>query len=165
MVSFGHTAMGSAVGIATYYYLGGQNPALGLFLSGAAGTVSHYFTDFIPHGHFIRPRDFKKKIFQIVIFDLAFSVLLFSGLAYLSFGADLKLLYVLFGIGGAQLPDVLDGLIYSGVLPQKGFFKLENQFHNVLHWHGSGNKALMWGVLDIWQVLAVLLSLWLILNY
>ncbi len=53
MVGFGHTAVGATVGLITYSYLASDKDLEGLVIAGAAGVISHYITDFIPHGHFV----------------------------------------------------------------------------------------------------------------
>ena len=165
MVAFGHTAVGASVGLLSYQAFGQNNPIVGLFGAGTLGVISHYVTDFIPHGHFMKTKDFQQKIFWVILFDLLLSIIIFSYSGFASSGISLKLFYILFGIGGAQLPDVLDGLIYIKVLPRKGFFKIENNFHQWLHWHGKGENALTIGLRDTWQLLAILLSLYLILGH
>lgn len=165
MVAFGHTAIGTTMGLLTYKAFGEINPVFGLLTSSAAGAISHYITDFIPHGHFIRHRDYRSKILFIIIFDLFFGIATFLTAAFWSEGFGLRFLYIMFGIGGAQIPDILDGLIYMGYLPKKGLIKYENSFHQWLHWHGSLDKALMLGAIDIWQLSAVILALFLTLTY
>lgn len=159
MIAFGHTAVGSAIGLATYQLIGDTDIALGLITAGALGIVSHYITDFIPHGHFFKEREYKSKVIYAIIFDLFLSVLLFLGVAQAIGDNPKQLLYILFGIGGAQLPDVLDGLMFLNLLPKIGIFKKEFNFHRKLHWHGAGGKTLMFGILDIWQISTVILSL------
>src|SRR5258708_3783439 len=159
MVSFGHTAVGTVVGLSTYHYFGDQNPALGLLAAGSAGVISHYITDLIPHGHFFKFSEYGKKVRYIIIFDLFLSIALFLYLSYLRFGLMVGLFYILFGIGGSQLPDVLDGLIYTKALPKSGFLKLENRFHQSTHWHGTLYKTLPWSIWDIWQVGVAVIAL------
>ncbi len=164
MIAFGHTAIGAVVGLYTYQLIGDSDPLKGLITAGSVGVISHYIADFIPHGHFFRPKDNKKWLTIVIIFDLFLSLAIFSGLAHLKFGLSLELLYVLFGIGGSQLPDVVNGLVSVGSLPNKGIFRLEDRFHNnVIHWHGFKNNALLWSKTDIWQVSVVIISLILIL--
>lgn len=157
MVAFGHTAVGSLVGLAAYSVLQDQNPAMGLVTTGALAVVSHYITDFVPHGHYIPHQQFKQKVLYAVIFDFLLSFVLFMSLAYLSYGLNLKTLYILFGIGGANLPDVLDGLYYLKVIPNRGIFKIENRFHQSTHWHAVWKKGVLidglpLGKKDIWQL-------------
>lgn len=163
MVSFGHTSTGSVVGLLVYNLIP-DRPIEGLLLAAVIGVISHYVFDFIPHGHWFAHKDYKKKVFNVIIFDLLLFFLIFAGLAYYRLGLTTPFLYILFGIGGAQLPDVLDGLIYINVVKKKGFFKIENDFHQATHWHGSLSKNLIWGKRDIWQVIILTLSLFIIWN-
>lgn len=156
MVSFGHTAVGSLVGLAAYHYFGDQNTTLGLTTTATAGIISHYLTDLIPHGHFFRHQQFKRKVIYVIIYDLFVSIILFLFVSYSQFGLRKPFFYILVGIGSSQLPDVLDGLIYSGLISPKGVIKVENDFHKLVHWHGSLEKSLLWGKRDIWQIMVAL---------
>lgn len=162
MVSFGHTGVGIIVAVTAQHYLGQGDLVTGLLITGTVGVISHYITDCIPHGHFTMPKNYKKGIRNIIIFDLFLSVLLFLGAIYLKEGFSQKLLYALFGIGGSQLPDVLDGLIYTGFLKAKGLLKTENKFHESTHWHGKEDKTLLLGKKDLWQLAIVLIAFFLI---
>lgn len=157
MIAFGHTAVGTIVGVSAYQILGTGDLLSGLIITGTAGVASHYLTDVIPHGHFIRNIR-KDNILPIIFFDLLLSLVLFTTLAFYKNGFAPEFWYILFGIGGAQLPDVLDGLIYIKVLPAKGIIKYEFYFHQLLHWHGNGQKTLILGLRDIWQLLVVLFA-------
>lgn len=158
MVAFGHTAVGAVVGL-TVYNLGIHNPTIGLISAGAAGVVSHFIADSIPHGHFFKFSQFKQKIIAAITFDLFLSIVLFSSLAYYKFGLGFEFFYILFGIGGSQLPDIFDGLIYLKILPNQSLLKLENQLHLAAHWHGAKENALIWGPRDIWQIITLVISL------
>lgn len=162
MVAFGHTAIGVIVGVASYKYLGQTNLVEGLVITGAAACVSHYLADSIPHGHFIKFGNYKIGIGSIIVFDLVLSILLFLGIGYLKYNFSEKLLYLMFGIGGSQLPDVIDGLIYTHAIKPKGLFKIEDDLHHLTHWHGNGPRALLLSIRDIWQVFVVLIALFLI---
>lgn len=165
MIAFGHTAIGAAVGIAAYQLIGPNVPPLeGVLLSGVAGTVSHYVLDAVPHGHFFVGGDFRKQIKPVLIFDLGLGVCLFVVWSLASVRTSLVFLFILFGIGGAQLPDVIDGLMATGWLPRRGLLKTEHAFHQATHWHGGGENGLLWGKRDVWQVLVVILSLVLIMK-
>ncbi len=163
MISFGHTAVGVIIGVSTYQFLGQGDLATGLVLSGTAGVISHYLMDAIPHGHFSMPHSYKKNIVPIIIFDLFLSLIIFLGGAYLRVGFGDKLLYVMFGIGGSQLPDVIDGLIYTKIIKAKSLIKVENKIHEAMHWHGQDNKTLLLGIRDIWQIVVILLALFLVI--
>lgn len=164
MIAFGHTAVGVLVGVTTYQLLGSGDLATGLVVTGTAGVVSHYITDFIPHGHFLKSIT-RKNIVPIIIFDLFLSILLFVGMSLYEYGFNNEFWYILFGIGGAQLPDVLDGLIYIKVFKPVGIVKYEYRFHQFLHWHGIGNNVLLLGKKDLWQLIVVLFASFVILNY
>lgn len=154
MIAFGHTAIGTAVGLYTTTIT--SDPITGSLTALGVGIASHYVADFIPHGHLfgINTKNYKTKIVQAILFDLFLSLIIFTVFAYLKFELNNTFLFILFGIAGSQLPDVLDGLIYLKFLPKKGFFKAENNFHQFLHWHGREEKSLKWEFLkrDWWQV-------------
>lgn len=156
MLAFGHTAIGSAIGIVVYQQFGGSNTLQGLALVAGSGIISHYIADAIPHGHFIKSTEYKKKAHLAIIFDLFLSVMIFLGLIFFLDGFSLKLVYMIFGIAGAQLPDVLDGLIYIDKVPNNGVIKIENSIHQAMHWHGQREKALPLGIRDVWQLSVVL---------
>lgn len=158
MVAFGHTAVGVIVGVTAYNYFGQSNSINGLVATGALGVVSHYIADFIPHGHFFKPDKFHKYIMPVIIFDLLIPIVVFLGITYFKDGFSGKLLYIMFGIGGSQLPDVIAGLGLAGFIKAKGPLKIEERFHEGLHWHGSGSDALLLGLIDIWQALMILIA-------
>lgn len=161
MIAFGHTAVGTIVGVSVIKLGLPSEQALPIALG--IGIISHYMADFIPHGHFFKAREFKSaKILLAIVFDLFLSLLIFSALSLYLFGFSNNLLVILFAIAGSQLPDCLDGLIRIDVIPKKGLIKNEFRFHQLVHWHGRENNGLMWGKLDIWQVLTVFLGLYLL---
>lgn len=159
MIAFGHTAVGVIVGVSAYQFLGHGDLATGLVTSGSVSFASHYLMDAIPHGHFFMSNDYRKSIVPIVIFDLFFSLVIFLGGVYLQNGFGDKLFYVMFGVGGSHLPDVIDGLINIKIIKARGLLKIENNIHQRLHWHGRGNKTLLLGLRDIWQLLIIMISL------
>ncbi len=163
MISFGHTAVGVIVGVTFYQFLAQGDLATGLITAGSVGFVSHYVMDFIPHGHFFRPKDFNKSILPVIFFDLLGSIALFLGIIYLKEGFSQKFLYIMFGIGGSQLPDVIDGLMRIKMIKTQGVLKIEYDFHEVLHWHGRGSNTLLLDFRDIWQVFIVLIALFLVI--
>lgn len=162
MVAFGHTAVGTLVGLGVFHYFGSTDPVNGLVIAGTAGVISHYIADFVPHGHLLRHDEFKSKVYLEIIFNLFLSIALVLGIIIWKEGLDLKFWYVFFGIVGSQLPDVLDGLIYIDVLPKKGLLKIENNFHASTHWHGAFKNALLWNFKrrDIWQVAVGVITLY-----
>lgn len=163
MIAFGHSAVGVIVGVTTYEFLGQDGLASGLIITGSIGIISHYLADFIPHGHFFKPNEYKKNILPVIIFDLLLPIILLLGIIYGRYGLSEKLLYIMFGIGASQLPDVIDGLVYIKILKAKGLIKIENNFHQALHWHGKGSKALLLGLRDTWQLLIILFALFLVI--
>lgn len=163
MVATGHTAVGVIIGITAYQFLGRGDLASGLVITGTLATAFHYLTDFIPHGHFFMPKDFKKYIKPVIIFDVLLPAVLFLSAIYLQSGLGEKFLYILFGIGGSQLPDVIDGLLALRKTKVTGLLKDENNFHQTLHWHGQGSKTLLLGLRDIWQVLLVIAAIFLVI--
>src|SRR6185437_485531 len=166
MVAFGHTALGAGVGLLIYKLIGQSlPPAEELILAGAAGVVSHYVMDTVPHGHFFVKGDFRKQVKPVLLFDLGLGILLFAFWSLINLGLSQAFWSILFGIGGAQLPDVVDGLMGAEVLPAEGFLKTEHEFHQSTHWHGSGENGLLWGKRDIWQIVVAVISLAIIYLY
>lgn len=163
MVAIGHTAIGVIVGTTVYKFLGQGDLASGLIIAGAAAVALHYLVDAIPHGHFFKMKDFKKSILPVIIFDVLFPIILFLGAIYLKDGFGEKFLYIMFGIGGSQLPDIIDGLIYIKMLKTNSLLKIENGLHQRLHWHGRGSTTILLGLRDIWQVLIILIALFLVI--
>ena len=162
MIAFGHTAVGTLVGLATYQAFGSNDPVLGLTVATGAGIISHYVTDTIPHGHFFGAEDYHQKIVYAILFDFALSLIVFFLAAYLSNPDYLRIGYIMAGIAGAQLPDILDGLVFTGYIPKKGIIKKEVDFHELTHWHGKNENVLLLGLSDIWQLTVVIISLVLI---
>lgn len=164
MVAFGHTAVGAIVGVISYKTFGQGDIALGLISTGFAGWISHYLADLMPHGHFFREEGFEKKIIWVIIFDLLLPILLLLGFAHYFNNSYIKILYIVFGIGGAQLPDVLGGLRKLELLPKIYILNREYNFHMSTHWHGTKDKTLLWSLKDIWQVLTFILAILLLIN-
>lgn len=162
MVAIGHTGVGVIVGITAFEFLGNNNLASGLIITGAAGIISHYLMDFIPHGHFFGPGKFKKYILPVIIFDVFLPIALILGGIYLKNGFSEKLLYIMFGIGGSQLPDIVDGLIYSGKIKTNSLLRIENSFHEAMHWHGRDTHTLLIGLRDVWQLVVILAAVFLV---
>lgn len=163
MIAFGHTAVGTLVGLYGYNAFGLSSPVEGIAITTGISFASHYLLDLIPHGHFFPGTQYKKKIMGAIIFDFLASVLLFTSILYFREGLSLKFLYVLFGIGASQFPDIIDGLMFTGYLPTKGLLKLETTFHQSMHWHGKGDKTLLLGFRDIWQIIIIVCAFLLIL--
>ena len=162
MVALGHTAVGVIVGVTGFQLFDQTDLIGGLAITGPSRVISYYLGDFIPHGHFVGPDKIKQNLLPIIIFDLLLPIVLLLGAVYLRVGFSDKLLFVLFGIGGAHLPDVLDGLLMINLIKAKGIIKMENDFHQALHWHGTGSKTLLLGIRDIWQIIMVFLAWYMI---
>ena len=163
MVAWSHSAVGATVGLITYQKFAQTNPILGLVITPLAGMASHYIADFIPHGHFVKASQIKKYLIPILIFDVFLSVALFLGVIYLKEGVSLKFLYILFGIGGSLLPDVIAGLSAYKKHHKNLVIKIEEEIHGATHWHGYHDKSLMLGVYDVWQLTVVIFSFLLLL--
>lgn len=158
MVAFGHTAVGTIIGVAAYQLIGQGDVAVGLIAAGGAGVLSHYLMDFMPHGHFFREKDYKKYINWVIAFDLSLPVILLLLLAHYLGRNPLEILYILFGIGGAQLPDILTGLRKLDLLPNYQFFKTEDEFHQKTHWHKKFYTSSPFNITDFWQLLMLVLA-------
>lgn len=102
---------------------------------------------------------FEEKIIWVIIFDLMIPIIFILSLAHYFGESYTEILYLVFGIGGAQLPDVLSGLRNIRLLPKKGFLNKEFNFHMSTHWHGQNENALLISAMDIWQVLMFLLAI------
>ncbi len=164
MVAFGHTAVGTLVGIAAYQVFGQGDIALGLIATGFLGILSHYLMDFVPHGHFFRgSKNYEKLIIWVIILDLALPVIFLLGMAHLLGKSGTEILYILFGMGGSQLPDIIDGLRWINLLPEYRLLKIESDFHQSTHWHGKEEKALLFSYPDSWQIAVFGLALWAII--
>lgn len=165
MVAFGHTAIGVIVGAASYQVLAKSDIALGLILTGIFGVVSHYLMDLVPHGHyFTGMKSYDKLIIWVIIFDLLLPIIFILTLAHFLNKSGTEILYLVFGIGGAQLPDVLDGLKRIRLLPKINLLEAENKFHASTHWHGKEEQALKFSYLDVWQVTVLFLSLFILIR-
>lgn len=162
MIAFGHTAVGAAVGLQVYHLSSSSEPVLGLILAGSSGMLSHYIMDIIPHGHFFVDRKYNyfRNTALTLLFDLLLGVIIFGGIPFLDGGPSLIFWYIMFGIGGAQLPDILDNLIHLKILPRWGLLKLENHYHQETHWHGKHENGLLMSKWDLWQLSTIIASAW-----
>lgn len=165
MVAFAHTSVGIIIGTLAYQNLGAGNPVTGLLITGFAGLISHYLFDFIPHGHFFRGDvSYRKFIIWVMLFDLLLPFLFFAGASYYLGKSPLEILYLLFGVGGSQLPDVLAGLRNFKMIPRPAVLTAEFNFHMSTHWHGQGKKALLFTLRDFWQVSLFVIALYLLIK-
>ena len=99
----------------------------------------------------------------MIVFDVLIPIVLFLAGIYLKDGFGEKFLYLMFAIGGSQLPDVIDGLIYTKILKNYSILKIENALHQKLHWHERGSIDVLLGLRDISQVLTILIALFLVI--
>ncbi len=150
------------MGSAAYSYLGHGDLTTGLIVTGATGVAFHYLMDAVPHGHFFKMDKFKKYVIPVIVFDLSLPIALILGITYLKTGLSEKLFYIMFGIGSSQLPDVVDGLAFAGIIKARSLLKAEMNFHGGLHWHNEGDEGLLLGLRDIWQVLTIFIALFLV---
>lgn len=162
MISFGHTAVGAVVGLEVYSLLAPTEPVIGLIAAGTAGMISHYIMDIVPHGHFFvdRRSNYLRNTALTLLFDFLVGIILFAGIPFAQTGLSLTFWYILFAIGGAQTPDILDNLIHLKILPAKSLLKLENYYHQQTHWHGKHEKGLLISWWDIWQLTVIIISAW-----
>lgn len=158
MVAFGHTSVGAIIGVSVYQLIGQYDISSGLIVSGITGIISHYLMDLMPHGHFFAAKDYNKYINWVIIFDLLIPIIFLLLFSHFLGKNPIEILYILFAIGGAQLPDVLTGLRRLDLLPDLKIIKAESNFHIWTHWHGRFDKALMFSVKDIWQILMFILA-------
>lgn len=154
MIATGHNGVGALIGL-SIVSLEETFPNSGpmvFLLSLISGIVFHYLADIIPHGH-VFGSEIRKKLREILIYDLFGSFLIIAIVSYSSFGFSNPFWVIMFAILGSQLPDVLGALEYLGKIPVNGVLKLEYFLHqNIAHWHGTGEKGLPWRWFDIWQI-------------
>ena len=163
MIAWGHSAVGASVGVITYSIYGADKPVEGLIAAGFAGTISHYVCDFIPHGHIVKYLT-RSNTPLILFLDLFLGVAFFFGLDFYYHGITLRTLYILLGIGGTQLPDIVSGLSAREIIKRTGFLKMEYNFHQALHWHGTGKNALLLSLNDVWQLVIVVIAAYLLIR-
>lgn len=163
MVAWGHTATGALIGAASYSYFS-DKPLEGLFIAGAAGIISHYIIDLIPHGHFVSDKILEKNLWKIILFDFLLSVFIFLFVIYQTSGPGLKFLFIFFGISGAIFPDVLKGMYLFKINKADRLFSAERKFHEGTHWYGIKERLTMLSFTDIWQVAVVLVCLYLVVK-
>ena len=172
MIAVGHTS----VGVVTALLINQAVPAtttfwLRLCLVALVAFVSHYVTDFIPHGHYsakIDPRRWWTN--WPLMIDLVSAAAIFVGIGFLRFGLDQQLILMIVGIAAAQLTDVWDWYIVSrGWVPLRGAVLKHRKFHELIHWHSTTDAhgkrhGLPLSPIDIWQVLAAATALYLVLT-
>jgi len=105
----------------------------------------------------------KAKLKPILVLDVFASILIFLGTDALLNGFTLKWYYILFGMGGALLPDAIDVLISLKSIPPIPFLNWEYELHAIkLHWHGAKEKGLPMRIWDLWQLATVIIAFYLI---
>ncbi len=163
MIATAHTAIGSLIGYYSYQSSNYTNLPLDLAKTFSLGLASHYVADFIPHGHLFAYKDYSKKIAAVIIFDLILSIALFVSLVFLKHNL-LTTIFVITGIAGSQLPDVVFGLKRTNILPKFSILKPEEKLHHLMHWHGDTLSALRFSIVDIWQIVLAIICLAIILK-
>ncbi len=172
MIAVGHTSIGVICAVVLEKILPTQ---MSLFerivVVLLVSFLSHYLTDFIPHGHY-RVKINPKKWWQSkpLMIDLVGFGIFFALLTVLRFGVSDTTILVATGMIGAQLPDVWDWFFVAG-----GWVKLEGmvlrhrRLHEAVHWHSTTDAAgkrrglpISW--LDIWQVLSFVTAVYLLLR-
>ena len=167
MIAVGHTAVGVMVGVAASHILPTNPPLLiTVVASAVAGLASHYLMDLVPHGHydfdFSNPSPREKLRLSA---DLLLPIVLALGVVAWRHGASSEFWLVAAGIGGAQLPDIVNGVRARGWLPQWSWLEAEGRFHMSTHWHNphdsqaatrEGGRKL--GVSDLWQLVMVIMA-------
>lgn len=162
MIASGHNGIGTTIGLIVAQ--NSQDPVKGIFLGFFLGLIFHYLTDFIPHGHYLTHKSFGKLPLSLFA-DLFGSFLIFYGIVLFKFGFSSTSLIILAAIGGSQLPDVSEGLLYFKKIPKTLLIKWENDMHQkFFHWHGHHEKALPWNFRrDVWQIGTILIALLILL--
>jgi hypothetical protein len=163
MIASGHTAAGTTIGLIVLSQT--QDPLKGVVFGCLFGLIFHYLADFIPHGHYLTHKQFGQPNLTLII-DLLGTFFIFYSLTLLKFGLGVTSLTILAAIGGSQLPDVIEGLLYFKKIPKVGLIRWENNLHQkFFHWHGYHENALPWSWKDIWQILFVLAAFLILLIY
>lgn len=161
MISIGHTAAGYIVGTTVVSIT--NDPVFGLTAGVLAGLASHYFLDFLPHGHFGKEAEYTKisTTTMFIYLDVFGGGFLFAYLTYLKFGLSINALIVLLSIFAAILPDIVSAVdkVFFGLKLRQSFLKSEHRFHTSTHWHGLGKKTLLLSFLDIWQVALIIFAI------
>lgn len=163
MIASAHIAVGFASGLLIAKYI--PEPYLASGVAFTSGLALHYLTDLIPHGHFIEHEKVTSKKGRLLIFtDLILSGLIFLFLIYMHDKPPVQSIIIGVSVIGNLLPDVIASQVaYPGKkIPEKGFFAWENKLHwDIVHWHGTYEKALKWNIWDFWQIAVTIISIYL----
>ena len=172
MIASGHSSTGVIVGVgAVALAQNGASLAWLLPVTLAVGVASHYFCDFIPHGHYhMSFGGATRKQLSIFLLDLTGVVILFGGIALHKFGFGADLWLIAAGVLGAQIPDMYEALVDLKMLPKNRFSEAHRHWHwDILHWHShrgprltKDTRALGW--IDLWQVAVFGIALWLLIR-
>jgi len=161
MIAFGHSSVGTLVGIGTYYWLPDAWPLIPrLLIAFILGIISHYAADAVPHGHYnFDPKHLTRQAVSVFIIDFFGAIMILSLLALLKFGISDGFWFVLAGIAGAQAPDIAEGFVDLGYIKSSNVVIKHRRFHfEKTHRKTPEHVALpsgarMWTWTDIWQVL------------
>lgn len=168
MVILGHASVGAISGIAVHQAFHQQAPFMWVLLIALViGVLSHYVTDWIPHGHFHINLGYPSTIANAAILvDFIGSVLLMLVLTWLAAGFAMVWSVVAVTVFGAVLPDVVEVLQNHKILPRWRWLKAHTRFHiKYLHWHNANGRPLPWRWIDVWQVAVAAIAVFVIFNY
>lgn len=172
MIASGHSSVGVIIALSVERIVPATTPlwqkALLVFVF---SFISHYLTDFIPHGHYTAKIDPNKwwTNYPLMI-DLIGFAALFGIIALWQFGFTEPTLLIVVGIAAAQLTDIWDWFIVArGWVPLRGMVKKHRKLHELIHWHSTTDEQgkrhglpISW--IDIWQVGAFFAALYLLLT-
>lgn len=167
MVILGHAGVGAMSGIAVHQAFHQQVPFTWvLVIALIIGVLSHYVTDWIPHGHYHINLGYPGTVANIAILvDFAGSVLLMLVLTWLAVGFSLMWWVVAATVFGAILPDVAEVLQDYKIITRWRWLRIHTSFHQgFLHWHNSGGRPLPWRLVDIWQIAIAFVAVFVIFN-
>lgn len=154
MIATGHIAVGFGIGVVVAQRI--KSPVIGGIVGFSAGVISHYITDFIPHGHIVVYENLSKPAsFPLIFLDVFVGGLVFLIATCFKFRLSLTSLVVLITMAGSLLVDVVDALLYytGNIPPPSTFLGWQYHFHkDILHWHGGRENSLPIGWYDIWQL-------------
>lgn len=165
MIAVGHTATGVLIGALVASTASDASTAH-IGLAFVLGMLAHYVGDALPHGHYaFNLHKQRARSLAMLFFDLFLPFVLFSVLAFNTYGVDLQAFIIISAMIGANTPDVFEELVNLGVLRSGSFGSKHRQFHyDLLHWHNdpasplpNGARPLSWS--DAYLVILVLTAL------
>lgn len=171
MIGFGHTSTGVLIGIGAIQFLPEKiSTPTQIFIVFLLGVISHYITDFIPHGHYaIDPEKLTKKSLALFTLDTLGVAMFFLLIALYKYGLTSSFWLIAFAITGAQLPDVWQGINKLTRIKQNTITSFESYLHSkIAHWHNPPNTPIPgggrpWSQADIWQISIFMFALWSVL--